>query len=349
MHKRTARDASLGPPVESLSVATPSARRGEFSLIGFPTTVRPGFPLFLLLIAVIYPWPLGAWVAGCIAVFTVVHELGHAVTARIFGCEARISLDFMVAYAAFSPAPGFTRLHRGLVAVSGAAAQMSLSAGVLLAMGVNPLSRADVAAASDAAAAVWWTGLVLGAVNLLPVVPLDGGAVVASALDRLFPGRGQRIMLRASIVITSAALATTLAYGGGDFVLFLGFVLFLQWRTLRAETVFEAAVDAAVEAPTGWSVIDAAAAERILVAGNPRGALARCQEAWLEGPTADTAVVAARASSVLGDPGAALVWVEAAVSTSFDDLDTLSRLNAADELAALRGHPRYVSAVSRLN
>ena len=349
MHKRTARGASLGLPVESLSVATPSARRGEFSLVGFPTTVRPGFPLFLLVIALIYPWPAGAWVAGCIAVFTVVHELGHAVTARVFGCEARISLDFMVAYAAFSPAPGFTRLRRGLVAVSGATAQMSLAVVVLLAMGVNPLSRADVADASHAAAAVWWTGLVLGAVNLLPVVPLDGGAVVGSILDRLFPGRGARIMLRASIVVTSAALATTLAYGGGDYVIFLAFLLFLQWRTLRAETVFEAAVDAAVEAPTGWSVIDAAAAERILAAGNPRGALARCQEAWLEGPAADTAVVAARASVVLGDPDAALTWVEAAVTVSFDGLDTLSRLNAADELGVLRDHPRYVTAVSALD
>ena len=309
--------------------------------------MRPGFPLFLLLIAFIYPWPLGAWVAGCIAVFTVVHELGHAVVARAFGCEARISLDFMVAYAAFSPAPGFTQLRRGLVAVSGAAAQMSLAVVVLLAMGTNPLSHTDVAS-SDLAAAVWWTGLVLGAVNLLPVVPLDGGAVVASILEAIAPGRGLRIMLRASIVITAAGLAAAATFGDGNFVLFLAFVLYLQWRSLRSEKIFAAAVDAAVQAPTGYSMIDAAAAERILEAGNPRGAVARCEEAWGEGPTPAVAVVAARAHSLLGNDDAALAWLKAAVDTSFDDLDTLSRLNAADELSRLRGHPVFVAALDRL-
>lgn len=309
--------------------------------------MRPGFPLFLLLIAFIYPWPLGAWVAGCIAVFTVVHELGHAVVARAFGCEARISLDFMVAYAAFSPAPGFTQLRRGLVAVSGAAAQMSLALVVLLAMRTNPLSHTDVAS-SDMAAAVWWTGLVLGAVNLLPVVPLDGGAVVASILEAIAPGRGQRIMLRVSIVITAAGLAATATLGDGNFVLFLAFVLYLQWRSLRAEKIFAAAVDAAVGSPTGYTIIDAAAAERILEAGNPRGAVARCEEVWREGPNPAAAVVAARAHVILGNDEAALAWVSAAVDTSFDDLDTLSRLNSADELGRLRGHPVFVAALDRL-
>lgn len=349
MHKRTARLASLRWPVESASVdPSPSRSRGEFSLLGFPTTVRPGFPVFLALIAFIYPWPLGVWIAGTIAVFTVVHELGHAVTARVFGCEARISLDFMVAYAAFSPVPGFSRLKRGLVAVSGATAQMSLALVVLLAMGVNPFSEADISS-SHAAAAVWWTGLLLGAVNLLPITPLDGGAVVASILDSLWPGRGSRIMLRASIVITGTALAAIIMSGRDDFVLFLAFVLFLQWRTLRAEKLFDAAVDVAVESPTGWATIDAAAAERILEAGNAPTALFRCREAWAEGPTSETAVVAARAACALGDTDTALAWVSAAVEVSFDDLDTLSRLNLATELDGLRTHPRYVALVSALS
>jgi hypothetical protein len=103
-----------------------------------------------------------------------------------------------------------------------------------------------------------------------------------------------------------------------------------------------------VGSPTGYTIIDAAAAERILEAGNPRGAVARCEEVWREGPNPAAAVVAARAHVILGNDEAALAWVSAAVDTSFDDLDTLSRLNSADELGRLRGHPVFVAALDRL-
>jgi hypothetical protein len=60
-------------------------------------------------------------------------------------------------------------------------------------------------------------------------------------------------------------------------------------------------------------------------------------------------VVAARAACVLGDADAALEWVATAVALSFDDLDTLARLNLGTELDALRSDPRYAALVSRLS
>ena len=323
------------------------ARRRGLRLLGFHTTVRPGFPLFIVLIALLYPWPLGVWVGVSIAAFTVIHELGHALVARWFGCDARISLDFMVAYATFSPAPGFSRTKRALVAVAGAAFQVTSAVIVLLIMGVNPLSRADIAS-GDASAAVWWTGVVLGLVNLLPVTPLDGGAVVSSALDALFPTRGAGIMLRASIVITSVVLATMIAAGHSDFLPFFAFMLYLQWRTLRNERLVREAVGRALESPTGDPFIDSAAAALRLQQGDARAALAHAVGSWVICPSSDVAVVAARACAATGDPSAALEWVDAAVRGSVDSLVTHAELNAATELDTIRAHPRYVGAIDRL-
>ena len=302
----------------------------------------------MVLIAFLYPWPLGAWIGASIALFTVVHELGHALVARAFGCEARISLDFMVAYAAFSPAPGLSRLRKALIALSGASVQVALSFAILGAMRINPFSRADIVS-SDAATAVWWTGLVLGIVNLVPLVPLDGGAVVSNILDSIFPGNGQKIMLRFSVVASSTVLAVMLITGHSDLLFFFAFLLFLQWRTLRTEKTIAMLVDRAAEHPMGLGPIDSLAASAMVEQGNASRALGYCRDAWVAGPSPDIAVVAARAACALGAVDAALDWVEAAVNASFDDLDVHARLNTAVEIDLIRSHPRYVELVGRLS
>ena len=68
-------------------------------IFGFPVQIRPGFALFMLLIIVINGVPMGPWLAGSVAGFTLIHELGHAVAARRTGATARISLDFLAGYA----------------------------------------------------------------------------------------------------------------------------------------------------------------------------------------------------------------------------------------------------------
>ncbi|MFM8601083.1 MAG: metalloprotease [Actinomycetota bacterium] len=322
------------------------SRRG-LTLLGFATSVRPGFPLFLLLVGLLYPFPLGVWVAGCLAVFTVVHELGHAVVARAFGCRARISLDFMVAYATFSPAPGLTRARRAAIAVAGPASQVALAVAFVLMAGANPLSADDISS-SDALTAVWWTGIALGVVNLVPLVPLDGGAVMTMLMDALFPGRGAAIMLRASIVITAAALAWMLVSGTSGLLFFSGFLLWLQWRTLRGQKLLAAAGHRATAAPTGVAPVDAVAAEEILGTAGAVAALSYCRAAYAQCPSSEIAVVAARAACSLGNADTALEWVATAVALSFDDLDTTARLNLGSELDALRTDPRYETLVSRL-
>ena len=92
--------------------------------------------------------------------------------------------------------------------------------------------------------------MAIGAFNLVPVLPLDGGNVVTSVLDHFAPGRARRWMTYASVAITAgAAVVFTFFPSLRGFVVFLGLLLLMQ-----LQGVFEDREDHAV------SIFDNAAA-----------------------------------------------------------------------------------------
>ena len=90
-------------------------------VLGFPIHVRPGFLFFMVLIVALYRNEFGVWLAGSIAVFTVLHELGHAVAARRAGATAEISLDFLAGYASYSSKEPLSRRTEAGIALGRAA------------------------------------------------------------------------------------------------------------------------------------------------------------------------------------------------------------------------------------
>ena len=174
-------------------------------ILGFPIDVRPGFAVFLLLIVVLNGVPLGAWLAGSVAFFTVAHELGHALAARRTGATARISLDFLAGYASFTPTRRLSRRERAGIALAGPVTQIGLGVIALLVLGVNPVDSGDFAAEAHSLA-IWWAGPIIGLFNLIPVMPLDGGNVAAELIDVLKPGRGRAIMISLSVPLTAGVL-----------------------------------------------------------------------------------------------------------------------------------------------
>ncbi len=188
--------------------------------------------MFMLLIIVIYGNEFGLWLAGSLAVLTLIHELGHATTARRAGAEAEISLDFLAGYASYVPSRPISRREHAWISFAGPAIQIAVSGAVLLAMGVNPLDRSSV---DDSAAtlAIWWAGPIIGMLNLIPILPLDGGNIVLNGLDRLLPGRSRRPMVYFSIAVTGvgAVLCFTSERFRG-FGIFVGFLLITQFQML---------------------------------------------------------------------------------------------------------------------
>lgn len=203
-----------------------------FRLLGFDVHVRRGFVMFMILIVVLYGDGFGIWLAGSLAAFTLVHELGHAIAARRHGANASISLDFLAGYTSYTPTRALTLRERATISVAGPATHIAISVTVLVAMGVNPLDRASVGE-SAATAAIWWAGPVIGVFNLIPVLPLDGGHIVQTGLERAVGARAERFMLLFSMAATVAFAAWIfLDPDRRFFVIFVAFLLVTQFQML---------------------------------------------------------------------------------------------------------------------
>jgi len=206
-----------------------------FRLFGFDVRVRTGFLIFLGLIVFLYQDSFGLWLAAGIAGFTLLHELGHAIAARSAGAEASISLDFLAGYTSYRPRPGhpLTPAKRAGITAAGPAIQIIVSVGVLVVMGINPVSF-DSVTESDAALAIWWAGPVIGVLNLIPVLPLDGGHIVLTGLQSIMGERAVRTMVIASLVITGGGAIALFGTGRGGFAIFVAFLLINQFQLLQA-------------------------------------------------------------------------------------------------------------------
>lgn len=175
-----------------------------FRLFGFPVHVRPGFLLLLVLIVAVNGTSLGLWLALFLGAFTLMHELGHALAARATGARSEIALDFLYGYASFLPTRPLKHWERAGISVAGPAVQIVLGIVGLWITGVNAFG--SKAGWTDVQLALWFAGPLLGLLNLVPVLPLDGGNIAEAGLEAVVPERTARtVMIYVSLAITGTA------------------------------------------------------------------------------------------------------------------------------------------------
>jgi len=204
-----------------------------FQLLGFNVHVGSGFLVFMALIVFLNPDEFGLWLAGAISVLTLLHELGHAIAARRAGADAEISLGFLAGYASYRPTRPISRLQHAGISFAGPAVHITVGVTAIYAFGADPF---DVASVDDRAStlAIWWAGPVIGAMNLIPVLPLDGGNIVLQGVDRVIPARSRKLMLWFSIAATIAAAAWMFGSGRQGLVIFIAFLLITQFQMLQS-------------------------------------------------------------------------------------------------------------------
>ncbi len=188
----------------------------NFRLFGFPVHVEWTF--FLLAAVLGYRENDPAWLVIWLAVVFVsvlVHELGHAVVCRRLGLHPSIVLHGMggeTRHLAYMPL-----LPRHEIAISLAGPGLGLFFGMLV-----YLLRSQVALPPNrelhlAIQALLWANIAWGILNLIPMLPLDGGKVMA-ALIRATPARrvrllAEKISLGVAVVACVVALSFRMYWG----------------------------------------------------------------------------------------------------------------------------------------
>lgn len=180
----------------------------RFSLFGIPVRVHPLF----WVASVVMGWVDGrldlvlVWLA-CVFVSILVHEMGHALAARSFGWSPEVVLYLFGGLASFIPTQRYTAGRAIAVSAAGPAAGFLLYGCVLAfdawrrVQGVE-LSELGAYALFDLEFINLWWGLV----NLLPVLPLDGGQISRDLLG-IFRHDGLQLAVQLSVVVAGGVAA----------------------------------------------------------------------------------------------------------------------------------------------
>jgi stage IV sporulation protein FB len=204
----------------------------RFSIFGIPVQIQPWFWITLAIIGgggtansreAVLRLAL-FMLAGLISI--LVHELGHALTGRAFGARSEITLEAFGGAATFAGAR-FTRPQHFLVTAAGPAAQILLGGAVYLLIPILSIANSNICYFGLTLTLI---SFVWAVINLLPVLPLDGGQLVNALLGP------QRIKNTLWITIVTAIIAALLIYqwsGSIIFPLFLGLFAWQAWQALK--------------------------------------------------------------------------------------------------------------------
>lgn len=202
----------------------------RFSLFGFPITVHWMFWLNTALlggaIGASTPAEMRALAAFMIAAFlsVLIHELGHASVMRKFG-DRNVQV---VLYAFGGYAQGsrwFSRWQDILLTAAGPGLQIAAGLAVYFAMGIwqPPSGWLGYLAAQFIFVSIFWAIL-----NLVPILPLDGGRLCSAITGR------PRLALRISLVTAVVLAAGFLYLGYGLFTpIFFGMLAYNNWQQMQ--------------------------------------------------------------------------------------------------------------------
>lgn len=208
----------------------PTAYDLRFAVAGMPVRVSVFFWLLSAFLGYRFVHEgiqyLLAWML-VVFISILVHELGHALAARACGYPPRIVLHQMGGVTLYEPYHNYTRKRAIAITAAGPAAGIALWLFTLattlfvypLIGGALPKGVNDILAFM--LSSLLWVNLVWTVLNLLPVLPLDGGQICRDLLSAWRPR--QAVWYTAQLGTGIAALAA---------------ILFFQWGMLFAALLF---------------------------------------------------------------------------------------------------------------
>ena len=208
----------------------------RFNLFRIPITLRPSFLLVAALLGLFGetdPLFVAAWVV-IVFVSILIHEFGHALTARGFGAEVSIELNGIGGLTRWSvPADAFGPGKRALVAFAGSAVGVLFGVVVwVVALQFRPYP--DLAA--FVLNTLVFVNVFWGLLNWLPIRPLDGGHLLESLLEKVAPNRGDSIARVVYIATAAAGLAAALQFRLIFVAVIAGWLLLMEFSRGRPQS-----------------------------------------------------------------------------------------------------------------
>ena len=159
-------------------------------IAGIKTRVHASFGLLLLWVAFSAYRSTGSGLGALLGVLFVLlmfgavllHELGHALTARRYGIPTRAITLYPIGGVAEILGPPRTPKQEIAIAAAGPAVNFVLAA----LFGSLTLLLPEIGLVSMFVSALAWANLGLGLFNLLPAFPMDGGRILRAAISKRF-------------------------------------------------------------------------------------------------------------------------------------------------------------------
>ncbi len=205
----------------------------RFPLFGIPVGIHATFLFVALLGATAYRgWEIAWWTVAAF-VSILLHELGHALTARVFGATGiSITLYGLGGLTSYSHGREMSHGRSFLVSAAGSFTGIVAGGAVWYLASIGTFDGASDPVVVLVNSFVF-TALVWGVLNWIPIVPLDGGHMVEHLVSMV---NEERAPLIGQIVTwTSVAILGPIAWLNGYrfAVLILAFFAFMGLREYR--------------------------------------------------------------------------------------------------------------------
>lgn len=176
----------------------------ELRIVEIPVRIRVWFLFMAFALGILHP-EVGSsaprlllWMF-VIASAVLAHELGHAIAGKSYGWMPRIELGFVGGVTFFERRTQVSRAQRILLVALGPIAGALLGVAAFAVLRLWPPPKGSLA--EFGLRQVQMVNLVWGLLNLVPVLPLDGGHLVAELASIVSPAKGRRFAAWLSIAL----------------------------------------------------------------------------------------------------------------------------------------------------
>lgn len=212
----------------------------ELKLFGIPVRIHPFFAVIAVLLGVMWAGEEPGWIERLMLVAVIVlvgilaHELGHAFAGKVFGLSPRIVLHGMGGLTTWD---GGRALSPGRsIVVSFAGPLVGIVVGICALVVGMFVGLPHGTLGSFALEVVVGVNLGWGILNLIPMMPLDGGNIMASFFAMFSPRRGRLVARWISLGLAALIFVWAISEQEIFLIVILASLALSNFRALRVET-----------------------------------------------------------------------------------------------------------------